>query len=68
MLFATKDNFNLGASFNPMYQSLPCDTSLVSLKHLMNSDLMYDGTTINFHKNKKKKKKKKKNDSSVAFQ
>ena len=50
VLFASKDNFNLGASFNPMNQSLPCDTSLVSLKNLINSDLMYDGTTINFHR------------------
>ena len=40
VLFASKDNFNLGASFNPMNQSLPCDTSLVSLKNLINSDLM----------------------------
>ena len=50
LYYASKDNFNLGASYNPMNQSLPCDTSLVSLKNLINSDLMYDGTTMNFHR------------------
>ena len=49
-LFISKDHLNLGASFKPMNQSLPCDTSLVSLKNLVNSDLIYDGTTLNLHR------------------
>ena len=50
ILSIPKTNNIINLTFSPMNQSLPCDVSLVSLKNLINSDLIYDATTINFHR------------------
>ena len=50
VLFMPKHNDFVSLTFIPMNQPLPCDVSLVSLKNLISSDLIYDGTTINFHR------------------
>ncbi|KAJ8309195.1 hypothetical protein KUTeg_014069 [Tegillarca granosa] len=37
-------------NFKPTGMAFPCDLSLVSLKNLVNSDLVYNGTSLILHR------------------
>lgn len=40
----------LSSSFQPLSEQLPCDVTVVSMKNLVNSDLVYNGTSLILHK------------------
>lgn len=49
-VFTTLRNSVLQTKFHPLNQSIPCDMSIVSLKNLVTSDLIYNGSSLIIHR------------------
>lgn len=50
-LFTTVRHSMFQSRFHPMNSSLPCDMTIVSLKNIANSNLVYNGTSLIVHRN-----------------
>ncbi|XP_060554987.1 alpha-mannosidase 2-like [Ruditapes philippinarum] len=51
-MFTTVRNDILLSKFHPKNQSIPCDMSVVGLKNLVTSDLVYNGSSLIIHRRK----------------